>query len=281
MAQIAYDRMFQAYCVTSSGGWSAPVCHDVSDPASSAGYPDHFNVPLPIGTEQVRITWTNVLGSAYVWTLDGDLNGNWTGVNHDSDPGPAQQTFAPIGGSAWVHVASAGTRATVCLEFLSPAGASYVAAPQTQPSNIALPSSNVYATIADIGAELDRQELKLDYILAIVSSLANQTPYVAGAAGDPIPLVEFQEMDVSAAAGAVFVLEQMPVNADVVFSTPPLMFRLGRIFWGDADGWHEPMDFRTTPMLVLPKPQGATRLRVNLAPGALASVRLIPSGIPL
>jgi hypothetical protein len=281
LAEIAYDRMFQAYCVNDTGGWGAPICNTVSDPSFNTGNPEHVDVPLPEGTTQVRVTWTNVLGSGYVWTQDATHTLNWSGINHDTDPGPAVQTFAPTGGSAFVHVASAGTHATICLEFLAPAGSGYTATDQPRPDGITLPATNVYDTIGDLGAELDRQELKLDYLLAILSSHVNETPVPVGEPLEDVPVEDDQVLDVAHAAGAVFVLTQMPPSADVVFSTPPVIHRLGRIFWGTPTGWHEPQDFVTTPLVILPKPQGSTRLKVQMVHGALASVRLIPAAIPL
>jgi hypothetical protein len=153
----------------------------------------------------------------------------------------------------------------------------YNPTPQPIPAGTIPPTTRIYNTIADLGAELDRQEFKLDVIRSFVAFLT------ANAALGP----QYADPPVAAAAGVLIKpgavgyridVTGIPAGADEMFGTPPKYHRLGRATIGSANGWLPAIDLEHNPMLIAPLPPGVDRIQVVCNAPATATITALFPG---
>jgi hypothetical protein len=268
----AYDRVFGAYCEQGlSAGWTS------SANAAYAGV--SIDIPVPAGANQIR---TQCLagesgGRLYWYGRDAANNTVWMGHNQDPPgPGPLYTDSIPAG-MIILHIAgdSGAVRGTVQYSWYTPTGATapYTPTPQPRPAGIVDPTSKVYNTIQDLGAELDALELKTEQTLDTVHWLALQTTVAASTTDTPIPAANgATKILPQGAVGFTVTWSPVPHQADEFFGGVPQYRRVGRITLGNANGWIQSIPLEHTPQLVVPLPAGVDRCVVDTAPGVSATV---------
>lgn len=283
LACFARQRMFSAYC-------EQPV------PATTGCGPDFFPptfggdwviADVPAGTNEVFVGGGhggNVQQVYYV--TNHDLNTiNWSQGLH-------WRTVAPD-----IYIDNTGrataTQMAIRINAFRPyayrlcgsAAHTDVFTPpvQAKPLTAIPPTPRVYATIPDLGKELDNIENKLHWILDTVVTGAYELhaasvvdgPSVTVQPNVDIPLLED-------ASGFIVTVSSIGNQTDEHFGEPRQLHRLGRVVIGNAAGWGPPLEITVSPMLITNLPPGTDRIRVHVEPPATATVvplaRVIPRG---
>lgn len=279
ITSVVQDRLFGAYCenVVPAGGTYSLFFSGA--PAGNTFLGPSTGWLIPAGATKVRITrLTNDTGGF------SDLHhvGYAGGVNTCNPTGAAMMpaigtsslsdlSVCPtIDHAAW---RTAGTGGTFSLEWFFPGGASLAYTPTSQPApaGVIAPAVNAYASIADLGRELDRQEFKLEQITALVTFLASYAGVGPVSSAPPVDAAAGVLID-AAAIGYSIAVSNIPADADELFGVPPKYHRLGRATIGSANGWLPSIDLEHTPMLIAPLPPGVDRIQVVVNPPATATI---------
>lgn len=149
----------------------------------------------------------------------------------------------------------------------------YVAPAQPQPPTAIAPTPKVYATIPDLGVELDHLENKLHWVL---ESLIQRDVELHNANVVDAPPVTVQpNVDIPLlpdASGFIITVANIGNQTDMRFGEPRQLHRLGRVVLGNAGGWYSPIEITVNPMMVTNLPAGTDRIRVHVEPPATATV---------
>lgn len=280
----AYDRVFEAYCenVVPAGGSYVNFFEGGPLPNTFLLDP-RIPIPTPRPT-QLRVT-----------RLTADTGGfsdvHWVGYLNGSNvcnpTGPGMMPALGASASAdltvcptinEVGVRTAGTGGTFRMEWFYPGGSvqTHPATPQPQPSGVVAPITNVYTSYADLGAELDRQELKLDFILGVVEILAQRGIMGPTTSDPPVP-VTGAPVIAPGAIGYRIDVANIPAGAGEMFGAPPKYHRIGRYTLGSSNGYLAAVDLEHAQTLVAPLPPGIDRIQVVVnAPETATVTALYP-----
>jgi len=283
---VAHDRVFGAYCEIPAG--PAPlVCSMIGTfnygPASGGGNANATaQVPIPTGTTSIRFTLNASNTGRAGFSIFAFLNGNYLGQGSDwsgnvGDSGVPSFPF-PTANAIQVNFGTQTSNSgTFTMEACNGGGTQaaqpFTPAPQPQPAGVITPVGKTYATIADLGSELDRQELKLDTIHNIVAFLTGYAALPGQAIEPPVPATG--QIDLTDAIGFSVAVSNIPASADEMFGTPPRYHRVGRVTIGTPNGWLPAQDITQTPMLFQPLPPGCDRCVVSVFPPATATVQIL------
>lgn len=290
LSAVAMNRVFGAYCINrvtapAGMGWTEPVCLSGAY-AVGPRYGPH--IPKPAGATRLRLSISHAEGTSYFGVYNTDGSGFDTGGWHTegySGP-PDLVAYWDIPESVgYCYMDCEGTVINYCVSWYAPTtgvvDVPYTPTPQPRPSGVVLPAAGDYPDIPSLGRELDALELKMEYALSILASMADQTAVPVGPAGDPQEIVDEQPVDVTGAAGLVVTITTLPPSADEEFGTPPLFHRLGHVIFSGPDGYGPVISVETTPLVILPIPNGRTNAVLRMKPGTVGHIRLIPKAIPL
>jgi hypothetical protein len=285
-----YGRTFSAYCenVVSFGTFadyfSGYVCADHSGLGSwSSGVN-----PVPAGSTQYRVTFTGVTSGIYhgwqqriMFYTDAGGSGrvDYNDGHPPTDPSSGFTT-GPVSVPAshgWFQVMliaadSSSVCAGVQIEFNGGGTSTFVPDPPVQPTGVVPPTTKMYESIADLGAELDAQESKLDYLISLAQFQASNTALPAASADAPVDVVPDETIDLTDAVGFVVSLSGIPSGADEAFGLPVKYHRIGRITLGTADGWLPSIEISQNNQVVAPLPPGVTQCSVVVHPPTTATV---------
>ena len=137
-------------------------------------------------------------------------------------------------------------------------------------------TTRVYDTIADLGAELDRQEAKLDFLESGMRFLARGIAASPAAAEDAVPVVADEEIDITNALGVIVTIAGVPASVSEDFGVPVHLHRAGRVTLGTEAGWLPSYELTHSPFVVMPLPVGVTRSQVTVRPPMTATLAIIP-----
>lgn len=291
VSAAAMNRMFGAYCINRTGGDpdEPTTCNVVGTFAKNDadGIVDQF--PVPDGTFRVGVRnlgpsvgRIDIYGynSAHGYTgqlaaLGEDVAAPWSAFQYvDWSDAIAFMTINGHGGAQSIEICIWPTVNT-------PTDTPFTPTAQPQPDGVLLPTPGDYPDIAALGRELDAIELKLEYVMSVLSSVADQTPVPVGAAGPPEDIVDDAPIDITGAAGMVVTITTLPPSADEEFGSPPIFHRLGNVIFAGPDGFGPVIPVQTTPLVILPMPPTRTTASLRMKPGTVGHIRLIPKAIPL
>jgi hypothetical protein len=294
---IARDRVFAAYCQPLGEPASADVFIgvDAEFDVSGAGGNIEFWGRQGFQADYYRIITRRDAGA---WTSNNEVHAAWGGVcfhpplkmlpdnvgetdqidqlatRHDAD-WPTELERADY----WCTSTYGGSRAHVRIEawrragWTPPAG-EYVPTPQPKPVDYNQPGPNIYDTIGALGAELDRQEAKLDALLGAVQWLVERTasPPVGV---DPVSTVladPSQPVAIPQDATGVIVELEPPSHLARHGSNPPVVIGAAHAALGWAGAWQFSTPIKHTRQIIWPFPPSATDLAIDVVAGV--SVRL-------
>jgi hypothetical protein len=276
---IALDRIFGAYCESSvSIPGSCTVLSTGLAPSSLDGtiVVDRTAFPAGYASMQLRMDLACTSGFA-----DCHVNGFFGGayvsdVGGQAGPFPmnlgAPHTW-PIPTTTWdsYGIYTNGRGGSFTLLACGAAGTAHIPTPQAQPAGALPPATLAYPDIAALGAELDRQEFKIDQLIAMVEFLTSNAA-LAPATSDP---------PVDAAAGVKIAphaigyridVSGVPAGASESFATPTRFFKVARAAIGSVNGWLPTVEIDHTPFLIAPLPPGVDRIQVSVNAPATATI---------
>jgi hypothetical protein len=293
VSQLAQVRVFGAYCeqVTAVGDYSS----DYAERGCAAwpGFWESGIMPIPTGATHMRVSYDDAVASdpAHGWAVRIRLYTSAGGAGStdlvEGHTGGAGVTSYHPGiftiGGGFTHYGlfmipeDAGSVCVNALaEFDGGGVAPFLPSVPPQPATYIAPAARVYDTIADLGAELDAQEFKLDLLTGIANFLAGQVQLPGLATDDPpVPVVPDTVVDITNAAGAIITLDSIPAEYDENFGTPPQLHHIGRIDIGTPDGWFQSIEIQHQVTVIAPLPPGATRLVVNANHPLASTIRLL------
>jgi len=275
---IALERIFAGYCENIVTGGSTVVTQLV-DVFNTTGLL-YFGC-APAGSTSVTVTTVGLISGPnfdYDFQAASDCVGS--GLvdavvrGHNTAPGTALTATWNPSWPGWVFVSINTGQAHVRLDWTVPnAIGTFDFAPPapTQPPSAIPPSTRSYATIADLGKELDAQESKLDLLVSAVSFLASTTalpPTIAAAPADATAA----PLHTPGAIGYRVDVSGVPPGADEHFGPITKFHRVGRVSIGSVNGWLSSIDLEHSPMLIAPLPQGVDTIQVTCYPPATATV---------
>jgi hypothetical protein len=277
----ARQRLFAAYCENDlSSDWGSWTCFDLHAP--DAGQVDQF-VAYPAGADQFQFKWGPAIdhvggsgqlnlyrslgGAPTEGTRFGRVEGN---IATEQAPDIARTTGAF---DSVYFSAKLGYEVHVCVRFHGGAE-DYVPPELVEPPGLVAPTPKTYTDIADLGAELDKLEQKLHWVL----------DYAAAAASDKfIPLVvdgstEEPEPDEDIELGpqhlgVIVYAAPVTYETSLEFGDPPRLFHYGRILMGNGDGWLQPIDLTVQPMIVLKPDPTMNVVRVHARDGVTITLQ--------
>jgi len=289
LRNAAYDRVFAAYCELppASADDCVLVGHGTYVGPTNVGQTAAFtNGPVPAGTTKFRVTNVTVNNvnplfvELYCFTAAGgylgqivpnDVSTHQGGTTDVNNPYPTCRLLTcnvepstTGGNAAWDVMACSVAFPT-----------DYTPQPQPQPAGVLAPTTKVYTTIADLGAELDALELKSDVALQHLQYLAQFQSPPSTSSDAPIEVAADAPVDLAGAVGFIVTVASIPAEADELFGTPVRYHRIGRVTVGTDLGWYPSIDLVHSPLLVSPLPPGATKCQVNVYPPATATVTVL------
>lgn len=286
----AFDRVFGAYCeqVTSpTGGLTCTSFAEVAN-YTVTGNREFFATfqPIPAGTTKIRChniaSNSNPTGLRLVGYFNGSNVANPTdpngGVNGFNNVPVGFTGDIPIPGSINQLTAYADEHSTWNFSWChdSPTVESHAPTAQPQPAGVVAPVTRVYADIPSLGAELDRQELKLDVILGAVRLLAQRGVVGPTTADDPVPVTNAPVI-APGAIGYRIDIAGIPPGTGEMFGTPIKYHRIGRYTLGSANGFLPAVELEHATTLVASLPAGVDRIQVVVnAPETATVTALYP-----
>lgn len=285
LTRVARDRLFGTFCesVTAAGGgvFGAETCKTYATAGRTAAL---FAAAVPAGATNIKVrcsNWTGGTGGdrdTRWWQVSTDhelfqrMDANFNGLNV-----PGTAVVAKLPGCTEVWQFPYGTddySATLCYSFDDGGTVDHTPTDQPQPVGLADPVINVYATIADLGQELDRLERKLDWLISDRQFFNTFAPDIPGEPADePIPVTApDQVIALVDAIGVMVELSGVPVDSDVGFGTPQQFAHLGRLNFGTATAWYPSVDLTHTPLVIQPLPPQTTRMSATVTPPVSATV---------
>jgi hypothetical protein len=139
----------------------------------------------------------------------------------------------------------------------------------TTPYNV-----RTYTSIADLGAELDAQEAKLDAIVDGLRYLSLNTAAPTASAGDETAVGAGDVTPVGNAHGAIIRCASIPPAVSEDFETPPRFRNLGHYTQHTADGPLQADEISHNPQVVMFLPM-VTGVSVSPMPPATATLQLL------
>jgi hypothetical protein len=288
LADVLTDRMFGAYCETvptSAPGWS-----EIWSTNWSGTTPSGANVfSTPFGNGTYRLHWYRTLGdnqtyfAADTWPPTGgalfvrvggpvgtgglhdEIWDSWTGNLNSLHWAGGQ---GASGGAAYGRIA---------IEQYVPTGTSYPYAPvpQSQPSGVHAPPAGTYGTIADLGAELDKLEFKLDMLSGTSHYIANALPAGPGTPDAPQSIARTDKPATGTAIGVVITVASVPAAVSIISENPTFYRDLGHATLWTADGPLPPIAMNYNPMVIMFGSVGVTNITVSVMAPATATYALL------
>lgn len=285
---IANDRVFSTYCQlpalagtgayclliethwTMTGDWQSspsavdPGANDVGVPVTG-GHRYQFTSTAPGGLAD--ILWCNEAGGVVAAVTYHSASGSELGV-------------APTGATRvrMQFHSYPGTPVAMTTRIDYECGApAETRDPVPQPEPPGAPPAiqyQPYDTIPDLGRELDRQEAKLDLILAGVRFLAAFTVTPTGRVGLGVPAGPDDQVDVAGAAAVRITIANIPAAVSETFENPTLFANLGHMTVWTADGALETRKLEHNPQVFL-LPAQATHVTVAPRKPATAVVEML------
>jgi hypothetical protein len=284
--EIARDQLFGLYCETPAvvgGQWTPYTCIDIPAVASpTVQGPDNL-VAVPSGAQYSQWQWTACTlhswpGAPAQQLHVFHLNAGMGIVTHDQQlenfvgDDVTHQHGPPMGGAAFVDAFSKwGAAGRFCVRFWTTGAVPYTPVAEPAPPGALPPAARVYANIPDLGAELDRQELKLDFIEGQVRFLTSLQALGPTHADTPADAAAGPLINRKAVAFRIDVAG-IPPAAGETFGTPQKFHRLGYVTIGSVNGWLESIDLEHNPLLISPLPAGVDRCQVVVYPPATATI---------
>jgi hypothetical protein len=290
LANIARDRIFGAFCeqpaVIGTAGWCTYFDGTYSASGSDGwvDYPSPYAL-FPATTTQIRYRTSGTLvdgGSLSLrfWSeasthVRVDACSNDGAFHTVTIPAGARRTTIEWNGPRGDH--------PVTFDYDCDVGGSPAVewTPTVQPPVIGAlePTHNTYTTIADLGAELDHQEDKLDQLRQTLAFLVQiqAAPSLAPdevLPGPDLPVDPPVDIPVGAIA-AVVTVSTIPASSNVELLDPQRYSRLGMITLGTADGWLPSIHIEHNPQMIVPLPPWAKLIRVSVYSPATATVRFL------
>lgn len=275
----AYDRVFGAYCenIVPSGPPST-VTIELDVPVGGA-YPAGFQ---PGGATHVTIETVSLLsGTSFDYNFQANHTATPSGAFVDRVIRGINTTPGQILGADWTpswegfdfaNLNTGGAHVRMVWTVPNPGGTfTHAPTPQAQPAGVLAPITNVYGTVADLGAELDRQELKLDIILGMLN-LLSQRGIVGPTSADPPVPVTGAPVIAPGAIGYRIDVSGIPAGAGEMFGTPVKYHRIGRYTLGSANGFLPAIELEHAQTLVAALPPGVDRIQVVVNAPATATV---------
>jgi hypothetical protein len=293
LQRIAVSQIFPTYCeLYGVGGgqvgvWGPSECLFVA--AGSASVPFANTTVFgaaPAGTTQARYQWHDWVDRTAPWPVDfNQFTPAGANISHN------QQGAGSMVGtlSGWITVNwTAGNHlvvyqytdssGTVCVQYNATSTPPQPTAPDMpEPDGLPAPvGTPTDATLASIAAELDRQETKLDLLVAHVITLAAAVLDQGGTPDDAVPVVPGTPTDLTDAIGFVVTVSNIPASRSLDFGEPQNIVKLGNINTGTAQGWYPSMDLTHSPMVIMPLAPKTTRVTItDLPPGVTATIATI------
>lgn len=247
---LANDRVFSAYCQlpeqAGAGAWCLLIeshwtmtANWQSAPSAIDPGATDFGVPVTAGQRyQFASTCPGGLGDI-IWS--GPTGATVGSVTYHGGLG-TEEFYAPAG-SARVRMqfhnypgAPVAMTTIINHECAAPATTRDPTAAPEPPGAPPAVSYQPYDTIPDLGRELDRQELKLDLILAGVRYLAAFAVAPTARSGPPVPIAPGDQVDVGDAAAVRVTVLNVPPAVSETFENPILFVNLGHLTMWTADG---------------------------------------------
>ena len=282
LAAVAQERMFGQFCEQHvlTGVTCSHLANVAYGPLAAGNQTFLGTTMLPAGANRLRLRW--ITGNeASLRTQNFCYNaGGYLGEvgNMLVSPGTPTNEVVLIAGTDRValNYASSGTN-TGTAEVLSCVDGSFedhTPTPQLEPPAALPPEARAYPDIAALGAELDRQEFKLDNILSIIEFIAANVavpPVTTEAPTDAADGVKITPK----AIGYVVAVSNIPAGANELFGEPRKFFKVARAAIGSVDGWLPSIEIDHTPFLIAPLPAGTDRIQVKVNPPATATIRAL------
>jgi hypothetical protein len=291
IGRIYRDRVFGAFCEVATGTELCEYTEFDSDTSwSDANSVQVVHVTVRPGVSQINITFTPSNASRYSTYVQ---TGFQAQIFHSAStvytgafgPGAGNSSGLQAAGSLefWfspqiVGETIAGRLFIVQVAACEP-GATHDPTPQPPVIGALEPTHKTYASIADLGAELDHLEDKGDQLRQSLAFLIQQQASPSLAPDDVLPGPDVPTdppVDIPPGAiAAVVTVSAIPTSSSVELLEPQRYSRLGMITLGTADGWLPSMHIEHNPQLVVPLPPWAKLIRVSVFPPATATVRFL------
>lgn len=293
LQRIAISQIFPTYCeLYGVGGgqvgvWGPSQCLQIGPNSASAPFANLYNyAPAPAGTTQVRYQWIGWVDRTAPWPVqfhdtrpDGSYVSQWEqGAGSMAGTLNGWVTQAMTAGDHFQVVQFTDSSGQICVQYNATSTPPQPTAPDMpQPPGIPLPvSTPTAATLASIALELDRQETKLDLLVAHIITLAAAVLDQGGTPADAVPVVPGTPTDLTDAIGFVVTVSNVPASRSLDFGEPQHIVKLGKINTGTAQGWYPSMDLTHSPMVIMPLAPKTTRVTVtDLPPGVTATIATI------
>jgi hypothetical protein len=289
VSAAAMDRVFGAYCQTTGAiSWGPETCFTAVAADRGVSSVDYMAVPAGSNFARARLSaWTGP-GSddRHLQVHSGGLTDSpllldVTSAHVVAGGDPIALRSDAVNVNAYPY-GPADYSATFCVQFGTTGSVvTHTPTPQPMPPGVIQPPVGSYPDLDALGRALDALKLQQDFILSILTSLANQTPVPIGPPGPPAAIDTTSPIDVSEAAGIIITITVLPPSVDVVFGAPSTYQRLGTVIFSGGGAYAAPLPIRVSPQLVMPFPAGTTSVVLQLALGAVGTFALIPKAIPI
>lgn len=295
LRNVAYDRVFGAYCeIPAVPAGSPTTCFTAARVLNGTeGNATIGSGTLPASGDvdlSVRTYWTSGNDQMFVGFQYQDGGGVWQDLYNTT----SFQHGWPVGtpfiahsagstawwGRPWRLILSCHNPGDIGFEvswtgLCAGSPTPFIPTPQPQPTGVLAPATKTYATIADLGAELDALELKSDFIHNAVQYLAGVTAPPQQIADSAVAAPSGSPIDLTGAVGFIVDVSGIPAGTDELFGDPRKYHRLGRVNVGSDLGWFPAIDLSVTPMVISPLPPGAKKCQVVVNPPATATVTIL------
>jgi hypothetical protein len=146
-----------------------------------------------------------------------------------------------------------------------------------KPAGLNPPAAGVYATIADLGKELDSLEMKAETALSLLRYLATFANPATPLTSSPTPTdaTPGHQVPTSNAVGCVVQVAGVPAAVSMDFADVTTLLNLGRVTLWTQYGPLSPIKIEHNPLVILPFPPGVTGVSVGVMPPATATVQLL------
>lgn len=143
----------------------------------------------------------------------------------------------------------------------------------SQPSTIVSLPSGACSTTADLCAELLRLEQYVSELSATVQYMTRQSVPYSYRLGTPSSgLSGNGYVAITECMGVLITLTTIPSAKGRQTGTPTRYFDVGRINWGDLNGYHAHHPIHQSPELILGVPDTATRIGYTFPSGVVATI---------
>lgn len=280
---IADERVFAAYCQSgTAAAWCTLLDRTwTSQPGGWADYPSDDTGPrgsklLPAGATQIRMSGSDLGGGGLSDLIFRNVSGTITG-SYTFHIALGQETFAIPATSTEVVAELHGSYTTphIVLEYDCSVPVTTTPTSQPEPAN-APPAylGNTYTTIADLGAELDRHEYKLDIALDALRWLSSYQALPTGLVGDVVDVVPGVTIPTMGANACRVTVAGVPAATSEDFTTPVRFRNLGHMTRWTVDGPLGPLPLEHNPEIFLLDPR-VISVSVNPMEPATSTVEML------